>query len=232
MGEKKFKLKSISAIINARLDSSRIEKKMVRPFAGTTLIEIALEKLDKLDFFEHRFFAVAEKELIEYAEKYKNIEIVERNSEAVAKGPHPATITFEHYLRVPTEYIFVINACAAFLSIETIKKAYNIFQATDYRSYISVVPTREWIFTRDGIALTHKDPYALQNTSDGQIHYKMSHSFYIINRDYFKETNGVLWTLTPNDPYLLEMPPDEALDVDTEIQFEFCSFLYKKQFKK
>lgn len=202
---------------------------MVRPFAGTTLVEIALEKLDKLDFFEHRFFAVAEEELKKYARKYKNIEILERIPQAVVKGPHPAMVTFEHYTRVPTEYIFVINPCAVFLSIDTIKKAYDTFQSTDYLSYISVIPTREWIFTHGGIALTHKDPYALQNTSDGQIFYKASQSFYIINRDRFKKTNGLLWTLTPNDPYLIEMPQEEAYDVDTELQFLFAAFLYERK---
>jgi CMP-N-acetylneuraminic acid synthetase len=225
-------LKPISAVINARMDSSRVPNKMIRPFAGTSLIEIALRKLDKLHFFNYRFFAVAEDELIKLARKYPNIEILERKPEAVAKGPHPATVTFEHYLRIPTPHIFVINACAAFISIEIIQRAFEIFQDTDFRSYMSAIPTREWIFTKDGIPVTHKDPYALQNTSDGPVYYKAAHSFYIINKDYFKETNGILWTLTPNDPYLIEIPPDSAIDVDTEIQFHFASFLYERMIKE
>ncbi|UCC94917.1 MAG: hypothetical protein JSW40_08925 [Candidatus Omnitrophota bacterium] len=229
---KKVRLqKKISAVINARLESSRVSRKMVRPFAGTTLIEIALEKLNSLNFFDHRFFAVAEDELKQRAAQYENIEVLERKPTAVAPGPHPPTVTFEHYMRIPTEYIFVINACSAFLSVETIRKAYDIFQVTDYPSYISVIPTRDWIFTPNGVALTHRDPYILQNTSDTEIFYKVSHSFYIVNRDNFIKTNGILWSLIPNDPYLIPITPQEAYDVDTEAQFELYSSLYESKMR-
>jgi CMP-N-acetylneuraminic acid synthetase len=224
-------MRPISAVINARLESSRMKQKMIKPFAGTTLLDIALEKLNKLDFFEHRFFAVAEKALKEKAIGYPNIEILERKSKSVAPGPHPPTITFEHYSRVPTQYIFVINACAAFLSETTIRMAYSIFQETDYRSYVAAVPTRNWIFTRDGIALTHKDPDALQNTSHGEFFYKVTHSFYIIDRDFFMMSKGRLWTLTPKDPYLIEMPTEDSYDVDTDREFEFSAYMYSKMKK-
>ncbi|MBW1680334.1 MAG: hypothetical protein JRJ35_12445 [Deltaproteobacteria bacterium] len=225
-------MRPISAVINARLESSRMKQKMIRPFAGTTLLDIALRKLNELDFFEHRFLAVAEDELKNRAKQYPNVEILERKPESVAPGPHEPTVTFEHYARVPTQYVFVINACAAFLSEQTIRTAYDIFQQTSYRSYAAVVPTRNWIFTQDGVALTHKDPDALQNTSHGEIFYKATHSFYIIDRDYFISSNGRLWTLTPDDPHLIEMPLDESFDVDTEREFEFSAYMYKKLHKR
>jgi len=224
-------MRPISALINARLESSRMKQKMIRPFAGTTLLDIALEKLNRLDFFEHRFLAVAEKQLKDKANQYPNIEILERKSESVIPGPHPPIITFEHYTRVPTQYVFVINACAAFLSETTIRMAYDVFQKTEHRSYVAVVPTRNWIFTRDGVALTHKDPDALQNTSHGDFFYKVTHSFYIVDREYFISNNGRLWTLTPNDPYLIEMPIDDSYDVDTEREFEFSAYMYDKMKK-
>lgn len=222
-------MKPVSAIVNARLQSSRTKSKMIRPFAGTTLVEIALEKLNQLDFFEHRFFAVAEAELKALAAPYDQVKILDRKAEAVAPGPHPALVTFEHYLRAPTQWIFVINACAAFLSIDTIRRSYDIFQKTNYGSYIAATPTRDWVFDHEGRALTHKNPYGLQNTSHAEVHYKATHSFYICNRDRFRDSNGVFWTLTPGDPHLIEMPPDEVHDVDTDVEFEISSYLYGKK---
>ena len=219
-------MKKISVIINARLQSSRMQNKMVRPFFGTDLLEIALEKLDKLDFFEHRFLAVNESELKKKAQKFSNIEILERNLEAVSPGPHHPMVTFEHYTRVPTEYFFVINSCAAFLSIETIKAAYDVFQKTNYNSYIAVEKTRDWTFSDDGKPLTHKNPDTFQNTSDGQFFFRATHAFYIANKDYFKNNDGKLWNLQKNDPYLIEMPTDEAFDVDTDIEFDISQYLY------
>ena len=225
-------MRPISVLVNARIDSSRLKHKMIRSFGGTTLLDIALEKMNSLDFFEHRFLAVAETELKEIGRRYTNVEIMERKLESVAKGPHHPMITFEHYTRIPTKYFFVINACHAFLTVNTIRKAYDIFQETTYRSYISAAPTREWIFSPDGVALTHKDSNALQNTSHGEIFYKATHAFYIADRDYFTGSNGKLWTLEQNDPYLILMPVDEAFDVDTKYEFEFSDFLYKKLISK
>ena len=222
-------MRRVSVVMNARLESSRLERKMVRPFAGTTLIDLALEKLDRLTYFEHRFLASAEPELMERARRHDNVEVLERRPEAVARGPHPVMVTFEHYTRVPTEYIFVVNPCSAFLSLATIRRAFDVVQATDHPAYLAVIPTREWIFESDGTPLTHKDPRALQNTSSGAARFKASQAFYVIDRDRFVRTGGLLWNLTPGDPHLIEMPVEEAHDVDTEIEFDFASFLYARQ---
>lgn len=222
-------MKPISAIVNARLQSSRMKSKMVRPYCGTDLLEIALEKLNGLDFFEHRYLAVAEDELARKAEKFPNVEVLRRKPEAVAPGPHHPLITFEHYTRVPTEFFFVINPCAALLTRDTIKKAFDIFQQTDFRSYIAVEQTRDWLFSASGEALTHKNAGGFQNTSDGEYFLRATHAFYIANRDYFVSHDGQLWTLQKNDPHLIPMPSGEAVDVDTDLDFEISEYLYGKK---
>lgn len=209
-----------------------MKNKMIRPYADSDLLEIALEKLNQLDYFDHRFLAVSENELAEKARKYNNIKILHRNPEAVTPGPHDPTITFEHYTRIPTEYFFVINPCAAFLSLTTIKQAFDIFQNTNFRSYIAVEKTRDWVFDQQGRPLTRKDPNGPQNTSDGEHFLRATHAFYIANRDFFKNNNGKLWTLEKDDPHLIEMPAGEAIDIDTDLQFEVSEYLYMKKVKK
>ena len=222
-------MKPISVIVNARLQSSRTKGKMVRPYCGTSLLEIALEKLDKLDFFTHRFLAVAEDELARKADKYPNVEVLRRKPEAVAPGPHHPMVTFEHYTRVPTEWFFVMNPCSAFLTPDTIRRAFDVFQQTSHRSYIAVEQTRDWIFSAGGEALTHRNAAGFQNTSDGDYFLRATHAFYIANRDYFSSHDGQLWTLQRDDPHLIPMPTDEAVDVDTDLDFEISEYLYAKK---
>jgi CMP-N-acetylneuraminic acid synthetase len=225
-------MKPISAIVNARLQSSRTRSKMVRSYCGTDLLEIALEKLNGLDFFTHRFLAVAEDELARKAQKYRNVEVLRRKPEAVEPGPHHPMVTFEHYTRVPTEWFFVINPCSAFLTPQTIRRAFNVFQQTDYPAYIAVEQTRDWIFSADGDALTHRNAAGFQNTSDGDYFLRATHAFYIANRDYFSSHDGQLWTLQRNDPHLIPMPAEEAVDVDTDLDFEFSEYLYSRKHGK
>lgn len=222
-------MKEICAIVNARVGSSRVQQKMVRPYAGTTLIDIALEKLSKCNFFSTRFLAASEKILTEKASLYKNVEILTRSADAVMPGPHHPTITFEHYSRLPTDPFFVINPCCAFLTVETIEKAFEHFQKTSHLSYISAQKNRDWIFSNTGEPLTHKDSHALQNTSDGEYRLKVNHAFYIAHSSRFKNENGRLWSLSKNDPHLIEIDEHEAIDVDTELEFEFSEFCYAKK---
>lgn len=151
-------MKTISVVINARTQSTRVPQKLTRPFAGTSLIEIALSKLDKMDFFKHRYLAVAEEELVQIGQKYSNVEILKREAGAVAKGVNPLTVTFEHYLRVPSDYIFVFNPCLPCIQISTIKKAFDYFQKTYFTSYTAVISTGDWIFDSEGRPLTNSDP--------------------------------------------------------------------------
>lgn len=218
--------KSISVIINARLKSSRLKKKLVRDFSDTNLLDIALKKLNKLNFFENRYLATAENEIIKKMENYKNIKLLKRKKSSVAKGPHHPLITFAHYLDVPSDYIFVINPCAAHLKIETIKKAYKFFQKNNYKSYIAATLSRDWIFDMDGNPITHKNKNTYQNTSDNSPSIKVTHSFYIISKKLFIKNKGNCWSLKKNDPYLFLIPKEEALDVDDIYDFYLSEKIY------
>lgn len=220
-------MKSISVVLNARLGSTRVPNKLMRAFADSSLVEIALSKLDKLDFFEHRYLAVAERELMDLCSKYRNVEILEREVAAVKKGVNPLTVTFEHYLRVPSDYIFVFNPCLPCVRIETIKKAFDYFQKTNYNSYTAVIPTGDWIFDSTGNALTNSDPRNATTNKDRSF-LKGCHAFHIINKAFFRE-QLIHWTFTPNDPHLVNIPEDEAVDVDTPEEFDLAELIYRRK---
>jgi CMP-N-acetylneuraminic acid synthetase len=223
-------MKSVSVVINARTTSTRVPNKLLKPFAGSCLLEIALEKLNRMDFFENRFLAVAEDELKAIGAKYPNVKILPRESAAIKKGVNPLHVTFGHYLNVPSDYIFVFNPCLPCMTVETIKKAYDYFQKTSYNSYTAVIPTGEWIFSSDGTALTNSDPRNV-TTNKNQSFLKAIHAFHIHNKKFF-ESEGVLWTFNKNDPHLIEVPEDQAIDVDTPIEFELAELIYKRDMRK
>lgn len=218
--------RSISVVSNARLQSTRVPQKLMRPFAGTTLIEIALAKLNEMDFFEHRYLASAEDELIALGEKFPNIEILRRDSAAVQKGVNPQEVTFAHYLKVPSDYIFVFNPCLPCIRVETIKKAFDYFQETDFSSYTAVVPTGDWVFDAEGNALTNADPRNV-TTNKNRSFFKACHAFHIVNKAFFRD-NKFYWPFQKDDPHLIQVPEDETVDVDTPIEFQLAELSYQK----
>lgn len=201
-------LKSISVVINARLGSTRVPHKLVRNFADRCLLDIALEKLNQMDFFDNRYLAVAEEDLVSMASDYSHVEVLHRSSQAVLPGVNPLTVTFEHYLRVQSDFIFVFNPCLPCITVNTIKLAFDYFQATDFNSYTAVVPSGDWIFDSNGHALTISDPRNV-TTNKNMTFSKGCHAFHIINKQFFRD-NKILWSFSKDDPRLVQVPEAES----------------------
>ncbi len=223
-------MKTISAVINARKGSTRVENKLLRPFYNSSLIEIALSKLNNMNFFDKRYLAVAEDEFKILLKNYKNIELLPRDKNAVKKGVNPLTQTFAHYLNVPTDFVFVFNPCLPCIKINSIKKAFDYFQKTNYKSYTAVVKTGDWIFDSEGKPLTNNDPNNA-TTNKNMSFYKACHAFHIIDKQRFKDQK-VLWDFKINDPHLIEIDYSDSADVDTIEEFLLAEKLYKDQVDK
>ena len=63
-------INDIAIIVQARLNSERVPKKMIRPFAGSTLVDIFCEKIKRSKVIkkENFYLSIYEKELIDIAE--------------------------------------------------------------------------------------------------------------------------------------------------------------------
>ena len=65
-------LDSIAIVVQARLNSQRVPQKMIRPFYGTTLYDLVLEKIKEAlpSKAEHIWASVYEPELVKIAQKH------------------------------------------------------------------------------------------------------------------------------------------------------------------
>ena len=215
---------TISVLINARTTSSRLPRKLVLPFAGTTLIDIALQKLDRMSFFAHRYFAVAEAELKVKATAYKNIEILERDPDAIRPGYNDHRKVFAHYECIESDYILWLNPCHPLLSADTLQKAVHHVLETSYNSYTSVVPTTDWIFNDSGEPVTNTQASML-STAHSPSYFKVAHAFHVIKKSFFLK-DYQYWTLTKNDPALISIPVEESYDVNDEMEFHIAEAAY------
>lgn len=223
-------MKNISIVFNARVSSTRVPNKLLRPFANSSLFEIALEKLSKAQFVDNVYVGIGDEELIKIANKYPNIKILKREKDAIKKGTHDQRITFRHYGMVETDYIMVVNPCQPLLSLETLENVVNDFQTTNCISYTAAVKTGDWIFNSNGEALTIVDKNNVTTNKDTSF-YKGCHSFHIINKNLFLK-NGYHWEFKKNDPGLILVPEDEIFDVDSIIDFDYTENQYLKRNKK
>ena len=177
-----------------------------------------------MDFFSHRYFAVAEEELRERAEGYSNIEILDRDPDAIAPGYNDHHKVFAHYERVESDYILWLNACHPLLSLDTLQRAVEQVMEAKHNSYTSVIPTTDWIFDDQGRPITNTQASMLSSGHSRKF-YKVAHAFHVINKEFFLK-DYQYWTLTQNDPALIEIPMEESYDVNDEMEFMVAEAAY------
>jgi CMP-N-acetylneuraminic acid synthetase len=112
------------------------------------------------------------------------------------------------------------------LKASTISKALRFFKEhrSEYDSLFSVTRLQTRLWDQDGNPLNH-DPSSLIQTQDLPPVYEENSCLYIFTRESL-EKGG---TRIGRKPYLFEIPPEEAWDIDTRFDFEVTELFLKNR---
>jgi len=218
--------KDISVVIQARLGSQRVSRKMLRPFAGTTLVDILLKKVSNLKSINSNqvYFCAYEDELLEVASKY-HINTIRRSKES-ADEEKDIKVLFEWHKQIPTNYLVMISACNPLLQPETIDKFIQQYSISDKEGAISVYESKNYFWDKEGKMLNKwPDGFTSMNTKFVEPTKIAAHCMYGSRVDIIKKGFWVTNKL-PYEPELISMPELEAFDVDYEWQFKVAEQLY------
>ena len=107
-------------IVEARLHSSRMHQKMIKPFADTTLLDLLLSKLKSIDLIpkDNLYLSAYEDEIKDIGNKH-NINIFHRSTES-ANAEDLQTVK-EWHDKLPFKYVIAINPCTPLIKMETIE---------------------------------------------------------------------------------------------------------------
>jgi len=220
-------MEKIGVVIQARTGSQRCRNKLLRPFAGTSLLEIALEKFSKPSDKFTFYFAAHERELLELGRRYTD-NIVERGRES-AEADDIRTV-MNYFEGFEEETVAFLNPCHPFFRMETLERAIDHFRESEAVSMTSVVKSHTWYYHLDGRPINFLDPTVI-NTKATERLLAVAHAFHIFPRKRFLE-HGYMWRHAPRDPVFFEIPEREAIDVDTELDFEIAEALYGRMVRK
>ena len=205
-----------------RTQSQRCPNKMLRPFADTTLTDIALEKLSRCG--APAFFAGHEDAFRAKCEQH-GVPFVKRDlRSAQIDGPIVDILSF---LRaVEYRYVLLVSSCAPFLKVETIAGFLQECLRHDRQPAISVHVRRKHLLSQDRRALNFDLGAATLNTKTVSPVYELADALYFFDREYFLR-RGTYWDWQA--VRLVEVPPNELIDIDTEEEFAFAQGLWKMQ---
>jgi CMP-N-acetylneuraminic acid synthetase len=226
-------LTDILFIITARVNSTRVQYKMTRPFADTCLFEIAINKILNSSIIQKNQFYLSlyDQELITIAEKY-NCNIYHRSEES-AYAEKSLQVCFEWWNKLPFKYVVFFNACHPLIQTSTIDKFVETYINNDYDGLFGVIKKKNYFWNKNHELITPwpKD-YKILNTKAVEETYEAAHTLYAGRMDLIGEDIFMGTFKGTNDPVLFEMDELECFDIDYPWQFNVAELLYQQQEEK
>lgn len=221
-------IKDVAFIVQARLNSERVPYKMIRPFAGTSLLEICIEKVKRSIIPPNQFFlSVHEEPLIKLGEKY-GVQVYNRSIESITDKGISLQKIYEWYKKLPFKYYIMISACHPLLTVETINKFIKCYLDSFNNGMFAVFRKRTYYWDTNCKMINIWPKGKLLDTKLVDPIFEAGHCLYAgtmkqidcgIHMGSFSEKN---------DPELFIMEDEvECYDIDYEWQFRSAEALYE-----
>lgn len=222
-------LGNIAFIVQARLNSQRVPRKMLRPFAGTTLFELVLDKLVAAKNIPNSniFASVHEEELVDIALD-KGVNVWERSYES-ANNDNDLKLIFEWYNKLPAkyDYVVIISGCNPLLKVETIDKFVEQFVNQKEENLFGVIEKKQYYWNKEGVLVTPwPEGQTLMNTKAVEPTYEAAHVLYASRLDLIDDYRFMGDFDKPGGIKLFPMEELEVFDIDYEWQFKVGETLY------
>lgn len=221
----------ICLMTQARLGSQRVPQKMIKPFAGTSLIDIALGKLEKSRSIhpDDVYISVYEEELKNVVRKY-NVNIFHRSKESAFSEGESVQEIYEWWKPLMDqgyEYVVMVNACCPLLPIETIDGFIEAYIKSPHNGLFGVVAKKNYFWDKEGNLITN------WNRSDGAMNTKVVEETYeaahCLYAGKLEDIGNGIWMgdYSINNPslYIIENE-EEIFDIDYHWQFKQGEILY------
>lgn len=217
--------RDLALFMNVRLSSRRCPRKMIRPFAGTNLVDLCLDRLEKLAWPD-MYYAAHDRVLLERAEGRSAFKVYARSEESAESHSDPHKI-FEVLRHIPHPYVMWVNPCGPFMRVETLQKAIEHFLSIPDPAMTTVRELKGWFF--DASSRLINDVGGGIDTALSRGIQMATHSFHFYDRE-FMVTHGRPWDFGPGVPRLFTVTEEEAFDIDTEEEFAVGEALYRHRF--
>lgn len=226
------RIEDVCVVVQARLNSSRIPGKMLRPFAGSTLVDILLEKLKNSSVIPHSnvYLAAGDVELKEVGIKHK-INVFERSETSLSSEGHKIKEIFEWHSSLPYKYIIMVSACNPLLKIETIDSFVETFLEEESENSFGVFEKKTYFWNTEKETITDWKNLNFMNTKLVDPFYEAAHCLYASRMDIIGEG---YWMSKDYPPalHLFVMDELEAFDIDYEWQFKVGEKMYQELVEK
>ncbi len=213
----------IKALVAVRSGSVRVENKNIRPFAGSTLLDVKLKQLNRISQLDGIIVNSNDDYMLSIAEKY-NCQAVKRDEYYASNTVSMSDVYRNMAENCDCDVIAYINVTNPLLKDETIVKAIEEYKNNieKYDSLNSAHLIKEFMF-KDNLPINY-DLRHQPRSQDLPDIYALNFAISIISKEKMIECKNVVGYR----PYIYGIDEVEATDIDNQIDFDFAEFIYKR----
>jgi len=214
----------ITAIIPVRKGSQRVKNKNKKPFGDSSLLEIKIKQLLKLQKWgkvDEVIVSSDDDEMLQLADK-----LGANTHQRISYFASSEATNSEFFENLANEvgnnkWVMYSPVTSPLISFETYNEILSKFKLKPTNTVtVSSVKHHLWL---DGKPLNY-DITKSPNSQDLPDIFSINYGISIIKREHMKQYKNIV---TQNPTFIL-LDEIESIDIDTELDFEFADYLYKK----
>ncbi|OGW40623.1 MAG: acylneuraminate cytidylyltransferase [Nitrospirae bacterium RBG_13_39_12] len=218
----------IIALLPMKGHSERVTNKNMRDFCGRPLYHAVMESLLQSKYISNVVINTDSNEIKKDALRFFKDDIVIHDRPESIQGDFVSMNRIIYYdiERLEGDYFLQTHSTNPLLKSKTIDRAierYSSALTEGYDSLFSVTRFQTRLYDSNGRAINH-NPGELIRTQDLPPVYEENSCLYIFSRKSFWKKKRRIG----ENPFMFEIPREEAWDIDEEIDFEIAEFFYKK----
>ncbi|MFT4762206.1 MAG: CMP-N-acetylneuraminic acid synthetase [Paraglaciecola sp.] len=217
----------IAAIVPMRHSSERVKGKNYRDFAGKPLYHRVIDSLLACDAISEVVIDTDSPTILEDAAKhYPTVKLLER-PEHLRAGEIPMNDVLLNTIgQLEADFFLQTHSTNPLLSADSVKRGVDLFLKNYpiYDSLFTVTRLQTRLWDPLSRAVNH-NPNILLRTQDLPPIYEENSCLYIFSEDILKRKHNRIG----DRPFMLEIPAEEAQDIDVELDFRVAEFLFKEK---
>ena len=219
-------MSKVNFLLPMKGHSERVPNKNLKRFVNKPLFHFVLEELLKSKYLENVYINTDSEKIIENVnEFFPSVKIINRPLELVGDFVSMNKIIEYDLSQINREVFLQTHSTNPLLTVDSLDKGIEAFflNQDKYDSVFSVTKWQTRFYWQDGSPVNH-NPQELLRTQDLPPMFEENSNFYIFTKDSFKASGGKRIGVKP---FMFEMPPMEAVDIDTEFNFNLAQHIYK-----
>lgn len=215
---------SIKALVAVRSGSTRVLNKNIRPFGDSTLLEVKLRQLKRIEELDGIVVNSNDDSMLEIAKRC-GCETVKRDAYYASNEVSMSDVYKNMAQNIDCDVIAYVNVTNPLLKDETIRKAIYLYGELggQYDSINSAHLIKEFLF-RNNLPINYDLRHQPRSQDLPDIS-ALNFAVNIISRQSMIENKNVVGVR----PFLFNIDETEATDIDTPLDFAFAEFVYNSQ---